>query len=142
MSSDGGGARCRARERALQALYQSDQSASEGGSDAFETYWQHFGEDDAPVRTMAEDLVRGVQNHRGQIDQLIEASSKNWRIDRMSRVDRNILRLATCELLLSAEVPRSVVLNEAIEIAKRFGAEGSAAFVNGVLDRIADDIGR
>ena len=140
MSHDGSSVRRRARERALQALYQNDLCG--GGSDAFEVYWRHFGEDDEPVHTMAGDLVHGVQNHRAQIDALIESSSKNWRLDRMSRVDRNILRLATCELLLSAEVPRSVVLHEAIEIAKRFGAEGSAAFVNGVLDRIADEVGR
>jgi len=143
MSLPGGSHRRRAREHALQVLYQGDLGGeAEGAGDGFEAYWRHLSDESDPlVRSLAEELVRGVRRHRQRIDELIERCSKNWRIERMSRVDRNILRLATSELL-DSDVPRSVVLNEAIEIAKRFGAEGSAAFVNGVLDRVADDIGR
>lgn len=142
MTAEGGSLRRRARERALQALYQGDPGdGRDHDGDEFEVYWRHFGDDDEPARKLAADLVRHVQLHRQRIDSLIEQCSKNWRIDRMSRVDRNILRMGTAELL-NDDVPRSIILNEAIEIAKRFGAEGSAAFVNGVLDRIADTVGR
>ena len=78
----------------------------------------------------------------GEVDELITSSSKNWRIDRMSRVDRNILRLGACELLAFHEVPVKVVIDEAVELAKRFGTAESSAFVNGVLDRIATAVGR
>lgn len=132
----------RARERALQALYQDDLATDfERGRSDFDLYWRHFGDDDPDTRELAEGLVRRVETHRRRIDEVIERSSTNWRIDRMSRVDRGILRIATAELL-EGDVPRGVVINEAIEIAKRFGAESSAAFVNGVLDRVADHLGR
>jgi transcription antitermination protein NusB len=131
------GLRRRARERALQALYQEDLQESPG----FEVYWSHFGDEDEAARALAEELVRAVEADRERIDGLIESCSKNWRLDRMARVDRNVLRLATAEML-TTDVPRSVAINEAIEIARRYGAEGSAAFVNGVLDRIAEMIGR
>ena len=91
----------------------------------------------------ARDLVAAAATERGaKIDELIAASSKNWRIDRMSRVDRNILRLGACELLAFRDVPVKVVINEAVELAKRFGTAESSAFVNGVLDRIASAVGR
>ena len=77
-----------------------------------------------------------------EIDDLIASASKNWRIDRMSRVDRNILRLGACELVAFRDVPVKVVINEAVELAKRFGTAESSAFVNGVLDRIAGAVGR
>ena len=79
---------------------------------------------------------------RVELDQLITASSNNWRLERMSRVDRNILRLGACELVAFRDVPVKVVINEAVELAKRFGTAESSAFVNGVLDRIATAAGR
>jgi N utilization substance protein B len=88
------------------------------------------------VMALAEELVRGVAAHRRAIDETIEAVSTNWRLDRMAKVDRNVLRLAVFELL-ETDVPVKVVLNEAIELGKKYGSESSGAFVNGVLDKVA-----
>ena len=92
---------------------------------------------DRAVVDFAEQLARRVAEHAARIDDIIGKSSRNWRLERMSRVDRNILRLATCELLHFADTPTRVVLNEAVELAKQFGTAESPAFVNGVVDRIA-----
>jgi N utilization substance protein B len=97
---------------------------------------------DPEGRAYADELVRGVASNLVSTDALIEAASENWRLERMSRVDRNILRLGAWELSARLEVPRAVILDEAVETAKRYGNEESSAFVNGVLDRIADDCGR
>jgi transcription antitermination protein NusB len=97
---------------------------------------------DGPAQAFARELVTAAAARGGEIDELIAGSSKNWRIDRMSRVDRNILRLGACELLAFRDVPTKVVINEAVELAKRFGTAESSAFVNGVLDRIATAVGR
>jgi transcription antitermination factor NusB len=94
---------------------------------------------EADVQKFAEGLVRGVMRERQAIDQLIQSSSRNWRLERMARVDRNVLRLATYELRYLPEIPKRVTLNEAIELAKRFGAEDSGAFINGILDRICQE---
>ncbi len=127
--------RTRARERALQALYQID-VAAEGIDDALAAFWKSFEPVEREVRELAETLVRGVAEHRRSIDEAIEEASSNWRLDRMARVDRNVLRLAVYELLRT-DVPVKVVINEAIELGKKFGSESSGAFVNGVLDRVA-----
>lgn len=89
-----------------------------------------------------ERLVRGVEAHSKAIDELIGRSSLNWKLPRMSRVDRCVLRMATFELAFESDVPSRATLNEAIEIAKRYGAEDSGKFVNGILDRIAQDLER
>jgi N utilization substance protein B len=86
--------------------------------------------------------VRGVRSALASIDERIAKASTNWRVERMARVDRNVIRLGAWELSERRDVPRAVVLDEAVEIAKRFGTEESGAFVNGVLDRVADDLGR
>jgi len=130
------GSRTRARECALQALYQLDTSGGEP-RDVLCGILAHFEEADAETAQFAEQLVRGVQSDRTQIDELIQKSSSNWKLDRMARVDRNILRLAVYEILRRADVPVRVTLNEAIELGKKFGSEESSAFVNGVLDKIA-----
>ena len=96
----------------------------------------------ADARALAESLVRGFEDRRDEVDEAIRAASHHWRLERMARVDRNILRLATSELLVQPDIPRRVTLNEAIELAKRFGAEGSPGFVNGILDRIATELGK
>ncbi len=88
----------------------------------------------------AEDLVQGVIENRELIDQKIHEKSKNWSIPRMARVDLNILRMATYELLIRNDIPRNVSINEAIEVAKKFGTEESPAFINGILDEIAADV--
>jgi len=93
------------------------------------------------VRVFARELVDGVAAHRERIDALIAASAEHWRLPRLSRVDLSLLRLATFELLARADIPASVTIDEAIEIARRFGSEDSPAFVNGVLDHIAQVLG-
>src|SRR5579862_7631169 len=137
------GQRRRARECALQLLYQLDvQSEADGSTtgpfteqlellrDQVALFWAEF-DGDAEVREFAERLVKGVLSRRVELDETIQRSSKNWRLERMARVDRNILRLATYELFHLPDIPKRVTLNEAIELAKRFGAEDSGAFING-----------
>ena len=130
------GTRTRARECALQALYQLDLSGGDP-REALRGILAHFEEADKETEQFADELVRGVQSERKAIDELIQKSSTNWKLDRMARVDRNILRLAVYEILRRADVPLRVTLNEAVELGKKFGSEESSAFVNGVLDRIA-----
>jgi N utilization substance protein B len=85
----------------------------------------------------AEELVRGVTEHRAAIDELLTAKSKNWSLARMARVDLSILRIAIFELLFRSDIPKNVTINEAIEVAKKFGTEDSSSFINGILDDIA-----
>ena len=97
---------------------------------------------DPEDRAYADEIVRGVARELEQTDARLRAASKNWRIERMTRVDRSVLRLGAFELAHRLDVPRAVILDEAVEIAKRYGTEESGSFVNGVLDRVADDCGR
>jgi transcription antitermination protein NusB len=131
--------RRQAREAALQMLYQMDLSGS-GPEDVVRLYWAHLAAEDAGDVAFANDLVRGCGSERDAIDAKIREVSHHWRLERMSRVDRNILRLGAYELLRVSDIPRRVTLNEAVELAKRYGSEGSAGFVNGVLDRIASEV--
>jgi N utilization substance protein B len=133
--------RTKARERALQALYQIDVAAADI-DDALRGFWASFEPVEKEVRDLAEELVRGVAERRREIDEAIEGVSANWRVDRMARVDRNILRLATFELLHRPEVPVKVAINEAIELGKKYGSEDSSAFVNGLLDKLAHSLPR
>ena len=130
------GSRTKARECALQALYQLDLSGGDP-RDAVRGVLAHFEEADEATERFADELVRGVQSERPQIDALIQTSSTHWKLERMARVDRNILRLAVYEILRRADVPVRVTLNEAVELGKKYGSEESSAFVNGVLDRMA-----
>lgn len=93
-------------------------------------------------RAYADELVRGVTAEHEDADRRIQAASEHWRLERMARVDRNVMRLAVWELLHRPEIPRAVILDEAVELAKRFGGDNSGAFVNGVLSRVADECGR
>jgi transcription antitermination protein NusB len=128
--------RTKARERAVQALYQIDVAATDL-DEALSRFWKSFEPVEREVMDLAEALVRGVAQHRREIDEAIERVSTHWRLDRMARVDRNILRLAVHELVHRPKVPVKVVINEAIELGKKYGSESSGAFINGVLDRIA-----
>jgi N utilization substance protein B len=103
-------------------------------------YWREIP-GDVEGREFADALVRKVADSRDTIDEVISSASRHWRIERMARVDRNILRLGVAELQEQG-APRAVIIDEAVELAKRYGSEGSSVFVNGVLDRIADDLGR
>ena len=129
------GSRTRARECALQALYQLDLGGGEP-REAVRAVLAHFEEADESTERFADELVRGVQSERAQIDALIQQSSTHWKLDRMARVDRNILRLATYELLYREDIPPLVTINEAIDIAKKFSTKNSGPFVNGILDNI------
>jgi N utilization substance protein B len=103
-------------------------------------FWREFP-GDAEGRAYAEQIVNGVVETRDALDGQITKASEHWRLTRMTRVDRNVLRLATWELVEQTDTPRAVILDEAIELAKRYGTEDSGAFVNGVLQRIADECG-
>ena len=128
--------RTKARERALQALYQFDVAATDL-DEALARFWPSFEPVEREVREGAEALVRGVAAHRLEIDEAIEQVSTNWRMDRMAKVDRNVLRLAVFELRWRTDVPVKVCINEAIELGKRFGGTDGHKYVNGILDRVA-----
>ena len=132
------GSRRKAREDAVQMLYQIDLSG-EDPQRAIELYTEHLAPGEEQSEFAAE-LVRGCSEHRDEIDAKLREVSRHWRLERMARVDRNILRLAAFELLWQPQIPRRVTLNEAVELAKRFGDEDSPAFVNGVLDKIASEL--
>src|SRR5262245_20583238 len=112
---------------------------------SLELFWEHLLPEsvssEGESARFARELVEGVRAHRTRIDELIAAAAEHWRLPRLSRVDAGILRLGTFELLGCPETPASVTINEAIEIARRFGGEDSPAFVNGVLDHIAGELG-
>lgn len=109
--------------------------------DAIRLFWRQF-EGDPEGRAYADSIVKGVCDTRDAVDETIRKASTHWRLERMSRVDRNLLRLGAWELAHSREVPRAVVLDEAVELAKSYGTEESPSFVNGVLNRVAEDLGR
>ncbi len=138
------GARRTGRERALQALYQLEMTPGTLPDDALESAWTapEEGKRDPDAERFAWELVKGVQAFREEIDQLIEKHSHNWRLDRMSRIDRNVLRLGIFELKYRPDIPRKVTINEAVELGKNFGTEESSAFVNGLLDRVAVALGK
>jgi transcription antitermination protein NusB len=134
------GARSTAREAALQMLFALDTTGNEVDQTIYDFWRETPG--DPEGKSYANELVHGVMAALGELDHRIAGASANWRIDRMTRVDRNVLRLGVYELTYRLDVPRAVALDEAVELAKRFGSEDSGAFVNGVLDQVADDCGR
>jgi N utilization substance protein B len=123
---------------ALQALYQADITRSTS-DDAMKEFWRERADDkgDPDIHRYAETLIRGVLEKEAAIDSAIERFAENWELKRMAYVDRNILRLATYEILYSEEIPVKVAINEAVELAKRYGEADSSKFVNGILDKIA-----
>jgi N utilization substance protein B len=121
-------------------LFQLEVSGA-SSAQTIELFWRSF-EADPEGRPYADELVTGVADNLKAVDAAIVAASHNWRLERMGRVDRNLLRMGTWELMAKKDVPRAVVLDEAIELAKAYGTEDSSSFVNGVLDRIATDLGR
>jgi N utilization substance protein B len=151
------GPRRRAREIALQVLFSLDLNPGVTPAQALAQFWRDFVQESRPdepardpteadlpreVVSFAEALVGGTVENLAELDGIIQRASKNWRLERMARVDRNVLRLATYELRYVPEVPAKVVINEAIEVAKRYGASESPAFVNGLLDRISQELKR
>jgi N utilization substance protein B len=132
--------RRQARELAFRAAYQSDVTG-----DPVERCYQEILEDleeeaDSETRDFAGSLVSTLALHQPEIDAVVSRIAKNWSLSRMAATDRSVIRLAAAELLYHAEVPVRVALDEAIEIAKKYGMETSGAFVNGILDRLAHDV--
>jgi N utilization substance protein B len=128
------GRRTKARECAFQILYQW-QISGEPMEQVLESFWR-IRSGTAQVHAMAERLALGARACVERLDEAIAASAANWRLDRIAPVDRTILRLGTYELMAERQTPHAVVLDEAVELAKRFGEADSPAFVNGVLDAI------
>jgi len=128
--------RTQARECALQILYQYEMNP-EPMPEILKKFWSQqdetFAED---VRAFSEKLSLGTVEHQTEIDQVLEKYADNWELPRMAMIDRNVMRLATYELLYLADVPPKVTLNEAVNLAKRFSQEESGKFVNGILDKI------
>lgn len=129
------GQRRRAREYALQLLFQLDLTEADPADADFGRFWS--GQSPAiDVQRFAEQLVRGVLAHAAALDGIVGASAEHWRIERMAVVDRNVLRIGVYEMLFHPETPAAVVIDEAIEIAKKYGSGESGSFINGILDDV------
>jgi N utilization substance protein B len=126
------------REHAVQILYGTDywDTTSEEALEQHRLYYCDEPVEDPFLVT----IIDGIVNHKDAIDDMIRQFSTNWRLERMAIVDRNILRMATYELLHLADIPRKVAINEAIEVAKKYGGDDSPSFINGILDRIALEV--
>ncbi len=134
------GTHIRARELTLKFLYACD-LGQEGGPDAFETFATH--EDiGGVVREHARELVRGVMREREAIDTRLRAIAKNWTLERMAAIDRNVLRIGAYELIHAEGTSPALIIDSAIELSKRYSTEHSGRFVNGILDRVKDDLAR
>jgi transcription antitermination protein NusB len=152
-----------ARERAVQFLFQHDLNPPENLDQALAQFWESqqtaaiagekgaatWGEtvplppptaDEAAMRLFAEPLIRGVIEHRAEIDEQIKKVAKNWDLHRIAAVDRNILRLAIYEMLHREDIPPVVSINEAVDIAKKFSTQDSGKFVNGILDKVKSEL--
>ncbi|EGW36681.1 transcription antitermination factor NusB [Desulfosporosinus sp. OT] len=131
-----------ARETALQVLFQRDLTKEPLiAAEAVQRWATEFSVPEASI-PFTQELVDGTIAHQNEIDLKIAAFAQEWTISRMANVDRNVMRLATYEILFRPDIPGRVSLNEAIELAKRFGGEESAKFVNGILDRIVDSVSK
>src|SRR5215813_1393242 len=137
------GARRKARVCALQMLFQFD-VAKPRIDDLVQLYWSSFSDDFDPLgeidRDFSNNLALGTASHIDDIDRLIKSRAENWRISRMAVVDRNILRLAIYEFLHEPDTPKTVAINEALEIARRFSTSEATQFINGILDAIKRDL--
>ena len=127
-------ARSKARKRALDLLYEAEMR----GEPVLELLGQRAAEASPPVVPYAAQLVRGVQEHRERIDELLAAHAEDWTLDRMPAVDRNILRIGAYELLWADDVPDGVAISEALQLARSLSTEASPAFVNGLLARLLE----
>lgn len=133
------GRRRKAREVALQFLYQLDQHGDTDPTSHEAEFWARHPVDEA-TRAFASALVRGATSRHAEVDKLIAQYTEHWDLDRMGVVDRNILRMAVYELIEGPSVPPKVAINEAIEISKKFGTSESSRFINGILDRVHKEL--
>jgi N utilization substance protein B len=159
------GKRREARERAVQFLFQHDLNAPENLDEALDRFWESqsstaivqdkaaatWGEkvelppasaDEVATRLFADKLIRGVLENLATLDERIKAQAENWDLHRMAVVDRNILRLAIYEMLYREDIPPIVSINEAVDVAKKFSTKDSGKFVNGILDKIKNELMR
>ncbi|HJO56935.1 MAG: transcription antitermination factor NusB [Nitrospinaceae bacterium] len=134
------GKRRSSRELALKFLYQSE--LNEGNVDEqMESFMERNSSKDE-IDVFMKELVEAVIKHKKEIDEIVQKFSDNWVLDRMTVIDRNILRIGTCELLFNFSTPPKVAINEAVDIAKKYGNEDSPEFINGILDKIYKEIGQ
>lgn len=133
------GTRRKSRELALQMLFQADMGG-QSMDQVLRTFWSGRGTVSEEVRNFAEDLFRTATEKAGEIDQLIERHAQHWRMERMAAVDRNLLRSGVAEFLGFPRTPKPVVINEALEIARKFSSPESVQFINGVLDSVAREL--
>ncbi len=133
------GTRRKSRELAMQMLFQGD-LGKQSPEQVAKLFWPSRDEIDADTRGFAEDIYRIATTRQPEIDALIEAHAQNWRIERMAVVDRNLIRAAVAEMLGYPTTPAAIIINESLEIARRYAAPESIHFLNGVLDAIARDI--
>jgi N utilization substance protein B len=133
------GTRRKSRELALQMLFQADMGR-QSADDVRRTFWNERSSVDAEVRGFTDDLFRVATDRAAEIDGLIVCHAEHWRMDRMAAVDRNVLRAAVAELLGFPDTPRAVIINEALEIARKFSSPESVQFINGVLDSIGREL--
>jgi len=133
------GTRRKSREMALQMLFQADMG-KQSAEQVRRTFWAEHGAASHHVRGFADDLFRVAMDRAGDIDGLIEKHAEHWRMERMAVVDRNLLRAAVAELLGYPDTPRAVVINEALEIARKFSSPESVQFLNGVLDSVGKEL--
>ncbi len=128
------GYRRKSRELAMQALFYMD-TGQYDTEEVLSLFCSNFNPSDS-VRTFFDKIVSGVIQHKSDIDTVITENSKNWKLSRMSSVDRNIMRIAVYELLYCDDIPVKVSINEAIDIGKKYGTAESGAFINGILDSV------
>ena len=128
------GARRKARELALQMLFQYDMAGNE--PDMIIATFDDLQKSKPNTREFATKILRGTVDHLAEIDDMIQAQAENWRLSRMAVVDRNIIRMSVYEFLHETDTPKLVIIDEAIEIAKKFGTQKSSQFINGILDGI------
>ena len=134
------GTRRKSRELTLQMLFQLDMGKQDLDQ-VRHTFWSERKDLDEKVRGFSDDLFRVACERREEIDQLIERNAEHWRMDRMAAVDRNLLRAGVAEFLGFPQTPRPVVINESLEIARRYSTPESVQFINGVLDSVARELG-
>lgn len=134
------GKRRKARESTLQILFQLEFNDT-GLENILESFWKEKKASEE-IKEYSRWLVEGIMSCREEIDQLIQSVAENWRIDRMALVDRNVLRIAVFELLYEEKIAPAIVIDEAIEISKKYSSEESATFVNGILDAVRKKIER
>jgi len=133
------GTRRKSRELTLQMLFQSDMG-KQSADQVRKSFWAERKDVDDDVRGFADELFRVAEERREEIDRIIEAHAQHWRMERMAAVDRNLMRGAVAEFLAYEHTPRPVIINEALEIARKFSSPESVTFLNGVLDSIAREL--